>query len=91
MTPLEVLICELIATEGPMRLDRYMGLCLGHPQHGYYMTRDPLGDEGDFITAPEVSPGVRRADRHLGGGRLGGDGQAAARSISSNWAPAAAR
>lgn len=55
MTPLERLICDLIATDGPMRLDRYMGLCLNHPQHGYYVTRDPLGDQGDFITAPEVS------------------------------------
>lgn len=55
MTPLEVLISELIATDGPMRLDHYMGLCLGHPQHGYYVTRDPLGREGDFVTAPEVS------------------------------------
>ena len=25
------------------------------PQHGYYMTRDPLGRAGDFITAPEIS------------------------------------
>ena len=32
-----------------------MELCLGHPQHGYYMTRDPLGAAGDFITAPEIS------------------------------------
>jgi len=32
-----------------------MGLCLGHPQHGYYVTRDPLGREGDFVTAPEIS------------------------------------
>ena len=32
-----------------------MALCLGHPQHGYYATRDPLGVSGDFITAPEVS------------------------------------
>lgn len=55
MTPLERLIRDVIATDGPMRLDRYMGLCLGHPQHGYYMTRDPLGERGDFITAPEVS------------------------------------
>lgn len=55
MTPLETAIAELIAAEGPMRLDRFMGLCLGHPQHGYYTTRDPLGAEGDFITAPEVS------------------------------------
>lgn len=55
MTPLETIIRELIASEGPMRLDQYMALCLGHPQHGYYMTRDPLGERGDFITAPEVS------------------------------------
>ena len=38
-----------------MRIDRYMGLCLGHPEHGYYIARDPLGERGDFITAPEVS------------------------------------
>ena len=55
MTPLEGFIRELIASEGPLRLDRYMALCLGHPQHGYYMSRDPLGAGGDFITAPEVS------------------------------------
>src|SRR5258708_24058640 len=34
---------------------RYMRLCLTHPKHGYYVSRDPLGREGDFITAPEVS------------------------------------
>jgi len=28
---------------------------LGHPTHGYYATRDPLGAAGDFITAPEIS------------------------------------
>ena len=38
-----------------MRLDAYMALCLGHPQHGYYATRDPLGAGGDFVTAPEIS------------------------------------
>ncbi len=38
-----------------MPLDRYMSLCLGHPVHGYYMTRDPLGAAGDFTTAPEIS------------------------------------
>ena len=55
MPPLERLIREAIESEGPMRLDRYMGLCLGHPQHGYYMARDPFGERGDFITAPEIS------------------------------------
>jgi SAM-dependent MidA family methyltransferase len=32
-----------------------MKLCLTHPEHGYYVSRDPLGREGDFTTAPEVS------------------------------------
>jgi len=34
---------------------RYMELCLMHPLYGYYISRDPLGREGDFTTAPEVS------------------------------------
>ena len=55
MTALVRLIAERIAAEGPMRLDAYMALCLGHPEHGYYATRDPLGAAGDFVTAPEVS------------------------------------
>ncbi|MBI2717503.1 MAG: SAM-dependent methyltransferase [Rhizobiales bacterium] len=45
----------MIDSDGPMRLDRYLGLCLGHPQYGYYMARQPFGEAGDFITAPEIS------------------------------------
>ena len=26
-----------------------------HPEHGYYITRDPLGASGDFTTSPEIS------------------------------------
>ena len=33
----------------------YMRLCWTHPKHGYYIGRDPLGSDGDFITAPEIS------------------------------------
>ncbi len=55
MTALESLLRTVIETEGPLPLDRYMELCLGHPQHGYYMTHDPLGSRGDFTTAPEIS------------------------------------
>lgn len=53
--PLEAEIRRLIAIAGPMPVWQYMGLCLQHPEHGYYMTRDPLGARGDFITAPEIS------------------------------------
>jgi NADH dehydrogenase [ubiquinone] 1 alpha subcomplex assembly factor 7 len=55
ITPLGQDIARLIAHEGPIGIDRYMALCLGHPHHGYYMTRDPFGAAGDFITAPEIS------------------------------------
>jgi NADH dehydrogenase [ubiquinone] 1 alpha subcomplex assembly factor 7 len=53
--PLEADIRRRIAVAGPMSIARYMALCLCHPEHGYYMTRDPLGAAGDFITAPEIS------------------------------------
>ncbi len=53
--PLETDIRHRIATAGPMPVGEYMALCLGDPQHGYYCTRDPLGANGDFITAPEIS------------------------------------
>jgi NADH dehydrogenase [ubiquinone] 1 alpha subcomplex assembly factor 7 len=44
-----------IAVGGPMPVADYMRLCLTHPEHGYYIKRDPLGGGGDFITAPEIS------------------------------------
>jgi NADH dehydrogenase [ubiquinone] 1 alpha subcomplex assembly factor 7 len=44
-----------IGAEGPLRLDDYMTEALAHPEFGYYMTGDPLGRAGDFVTAPEVS------------------------------------
>ena len=34
---------------------RYMELCLTHPELGYYVSRDPLGREGDFTHRAEVS------------------------------------
>ena len=55
VTPLGAEIAALIRQNGPIGVDRYMALCLGHPVHGYYRTRDPLGAQGDFTTAPEIS------------------------------------
>ena len=44
-------IAALIAAEGPITVERFMGLANAH----YYATRDPLGPAGDFVTAPEIS------------------------------------
>jgi SAM-dependent MidA family methyltransferase len=54
-TPLEAEIRRRITLAGPMPVRQFMELCLSHPVHGYYTTRDPLGRGGDFITAPEIS------------------------------------
>jgi SAM-dependent MidA family methyltransferase len=48
-------IRKRIRIAGPMPVAEYMALCLGEPHSGYYMTHDPLGAAGDFITAPEIS------------------------------------
>ncbi len=52
---LERELVALISAEGPIGVDRYMSLCLGHTRHGYYIRQDPFGRAGDFITAPEIS------------------------------------
>jgi SAM-dependent MidA family methyltransferase len=48
-------LLALIRQTGPLSIADYMADCLTHPVHGYYTTRDPLGVEGDFTTAPEIS------------------------------------
>jgi NADH dehydrogenase [ubiquinone] 1 alpha subcomplex assembly factor 7 len=55
MNPLENLIRETIAENGPMSLETYMTLALRHPVHGYYASKMASGESGDFITAPEIS------------------------------------
>jgi SAM-dependent MidA family methyltransferase len=44
-----------IRQAGPMSIATFMGLCLGHPRHGYYRQGGAIGGAGDFITAPEIS------------------------------------
>lgn len=55
MTILTDIIKGKIGQDGPMSVANFMALALGHQEHGYYMTRDPLGKAGDFTTAPEIS------------------------------------
>ncbi|OIR07974.1 hypothetical protein GALL_98370 [mine drainage metagenome] len=55
MSPLAALLAQRIRDSGPIPVEEFMAQALGHPQYGYYRTRDPLGAAGDFITAPEIS------------------------------------
>lgn len=48
-------LIRLIAHGGPISVADYMAFCLADHDGGYYMTREPFGSKGDFITAPEVS------------------------------------
>ena len=46
---------RLITHHGPLSVAEYMAAVLVHPRFGVYTARDPIGADGDFITAPEVS------------------------------------
>ena len=54
-TPLAARLMAEIAAAGPIGVDAYMAACLLDPTHGYYATREPFGQKGDFTTAPEIS------------------------------------
>ena len=51
MTPLERALRERIEDEGALSVEAFMEACNEY----YYATRDPLGELGDFTTAPEIS------------------------------------
>ncbi|MBS9721064.1 class I SAM-dependent methyltransferase [Tianweitania sp. BSSL-BM11] len=55
MSALTERLRALIATNGPISVSDYMAICLFDPEHGYYTTREPFGQTGDFTTAPEIS------------------------------------
>ena len=51
-TPLAL---KLAAPGSYMTVDQFMSDCLWDKEYGYYATRYPVGQHGDFITAPEIS------------------------------------
>src|SRR5882757_8094670 len=55
MNPLADEMARRIRAQGPLTVAEFMAEALGHPEYGYYTTRDPFGRRGDFTTAPEIS------------------------------------
>jgi len=54
---LDLIRDEVAAHGGPLPFERYMELALYAPGLGYYVTGTPkFGPQGDFTTAPELSP-----------------------------------
>lgn len=56
-SPLAKYLKSYIQMKGPISIHDYMSNCLNHPIYGYYQNKDPhkIGNQGDFITAPEIS------------------------------------
>ncbi|MGO8813566.1 MAG: class I SAM-dependent methyltransferase [Terriglobia bacterium] len=56
-TPLNDLLLESLRRTGPMTFERYMGLCLYHPEFGYYTQgRERTGVAGDYFTSSDLHP-----------------------------------
>jgi len=55
--PLKVALLDTIKRSGPITFERYMGLCLYHPEFGYYTQgRRRTGAKGDYFTSPDLHP-----------------------------------
>jgi len=48
-------VARRIRAEGPLSVAAYMAMALHDPDEGYYARYAPIGAQGDFITAPEIS------------------------------------
>src|ERR1700720_2496902 len=53
--PISRRIARRIGAEGPLSVAAFMAMALHDPEDGYYARRSPIGAQGDFITAPEIS------------------------------------
>ena len=90
MTKLLDEIRAMIEEHGLITVEQYMQLALGHPDFGYYISRDPFGATGDFTTSPEISQmfgeliGLRAAEVWSSMG-------SPIRCVLSNWVRDAAR
>lgn len=54
---LQAYLIEQIKNQGPMTLGKFIENTMTHSRFGYYSSKSvhPIGKQGDFVTAPEVS------------------------------------
>ena len=56
-TPLKAFLLDTLKRSGPVTFERYMALCLYHPEYGYYTQgQDRSGVAGDYFTSPDLHP-----------------------------------
>lgn len=48
-------IRQLITEKGSISIAKFMEVAMYDKHHGYYINSNPIGKDGDFITAPEIS------------------------------------
>ncbi|MBK5259731.1 MAG: SAM-dependent methyltransferase [Thermoanaerobaculia bacterium] len=75
MTPVRTMSSEIsnILTHGDLTFSDFVELALYHPEFGYYAKpENRIGKEGDFVTAPLLSPAFGFAMSRLAGEFLGG-------------------
>jgi SAM-dependent MidA family methyltransferase len=56
VAPLSERLRERIEREGPISFSEFMEAALYDPQEGYYARGPRIGEGGDFVTSPRVSP-----------------------------------
>jgi len=61
LVPLLERLKERIAREGSMSFRDFMAIALYDPELGYYTTGARIGERGDFVTSPQVSPAFAAA------------------------------
>ena len=56
-TPLKKLLLDTLRRTGPMTFERYMAMCLYHPEFGYYTQGgERTGAAGDYFTSSDLHP-----------------------------------
>ena len=56
-TPQEIPLLDILRRSGAVTFERYMALCLYHPEYGYYMRgHERTGARGDYFTSPDLHP-----------------------------------